>query len=987
MTMPRLYDLFLGFCVLVAIDKSNATNGAHGTSFDRESTASASISREHNERKLISEDTSPGEFPFFSQWGGCGATLIWEDILLTSASCNIIESESVLVGAHLSHKEQGDSVKRNIVSRHMHPGFDPESLMDNYMVLKLDEKVDTLPTVWINPKVEIPTDPELYVIGFGFTASLLHVNQIYGRTFHHTILDTSELLQSGNSDSEILQKARTTIVPHAICNAYDQYAGFIDDESMICANDDDGTCLGDNGGPLCVMMNNECLQIGIVSFGEFCSMGIRPTVYSSISAGYGWIEKMVCTHSENPPSSCQAFVKIRAPFPGSKEPFESRSESSNSSRLPNTNLPSHSYSLAPSSNPSILNSLLPSDGPSLAPSDKPSLVNSGITSDPSSVHDNSNLSDEQENRDLQRIRYKMPMVLVRVQPLNEAPVIKPDGIHLFFWPFGSRIGKLGHCEGDCNSDDDCDEGLYCFQRDSSVTSIPGCVGSDTSRTDFCVASLPGRTGSSGINQITRLPVLSFQKLGQCEGDCNSDEDCAEGLYCFVKDEQMTSVPGCSGFDNSRTDYCTIRTESRLDVSPPTPTNNNPVPTDHTATPPLLFVYPENPPPISNLPLQVCQGDCDRDSDCASGLICFKRHPDEISIPGCSGITTTRTDFCVDPTFFPPFTLAPSNTETVKPASSKPTSTPTEALRTFSPTEALRTFTPTVGTSTLETIENSNTDTATLQPPPPISVPTTLNPSISQITPAPTQSPILASTSIQTTPNPSSLDSPVSITVAIFFDPWPEEVSWKIESEEGELITSVGTGSYVSPRDQTFELVTVTPGKNYKFTIADAANDGIAGIGTLYEIVLTENTHMKLLEGDGVFENGRTQLFYVPIIEEYPTRAPVEPTTSPAPTFNTVNVYLVIIFDNWHQETSWEITDASDPNLPLAEAAYDTYRAGESITNEIPLPPGRDYIFTIRDFFDDGIKDGEYLLMSGDGNILLEGNGDFGASRNHTFTLP
>ena len=31
------------------------------------------------------EDAAAGEYPFFVAWGGCGASLIWEDILLTAA--------------------------------------------------------------------------------------------------------------------------------------------------------------------------------------------------------------------------------------------------------------------------------------------------------------------------------------------------------------------------------------------------------------------------------------------------------------------------------------------------------------------------------------------------------------------------------------------------------------------------------------------------------------------------------------------------------------------------------------------------------------------------------------------------------------------------------------------------------------------------------------------------------------------------------------
>lgn len=135
------------------------------------------------------------------------------------------------------------------MSRHKHPEFDRDTFEHNFMLLKLDEKVDGLPTVWLDPTAEIPPDAELYVVGFGFTASLMQVHHIYSRTFHHSILDTTQLLQKGNVKSltsqlhgSVLQKAKLSLIPHAICNAYDQYAGFVDAESMICASDDEGTC-------------------------------------------------------------------------------------------------------------------------------------------------------------------------------------------------------------------------------------------------------------------------------------------------------------------------------------------------------------------------------------------------------------------------------------------------------------------------------------------------------------------------------------------------------------------------------------------------------------------------------------------------------------------------------------------------------------------------------------------------------------------------
>lgn len=228
---------------------------------------------------------------------------------------------------------------------------------------------------------------------------------------------------------------------------------------------------------------------------------------------------------------------------------------------------------------------------------------------------------------------------------------------------------------------------------------------------------------------------------------------------------------------------------------------------------------------------------------------------------------------------------------------------------------------------------------------------------------------------------------MSVTFAIYFDPWPQEVSWKIESESSEgLVASVPAGTYQSPKDRTLEVLPLNPGETYILTITDAGSDGIAGIGTLYEIFLTDRPEVVLLNGDGVFDIGRSQLFSVPTFAEFPSSAPTETTVSPAPTVPTLTVFLIIIFDNWHQETAWSIVDGTDKSIVYADAAYDTYRAGESVTEEITLPMGGIYTFTIKDFFNDGIKDGEYMLTTADGSVIFQGDGNFASSRSHTFKL-
>lgn len=60
---------------------------------------------------------------------------------------------------------------------------------------------------------------------------------------------------------------------------------------------------------------------------------------------------------------------------------------------------------------------------------------------------------------------------------------------------------------------------------------------------------------------------------------------------------------------------------------------------------LMITY--NNGPESSLPLSLCQGDCNKDSDCADGLVCLSRTKDE-PVPGCVGYPLDFFDYCVDP---------------------------------------------------------------------------------------------------------------------------------------------------------------------------------------------------------------------------------------------------------------------------------------------------------------------------------------------------
>lgn len=173
----------------------------------------------------------------------------------------------------------------------------------------------------------------------------------------------------------------------------------------------------------------------------------------------------------------------------------------------------------------------------------------------------------------------------------------------------------------------CDVGLRCFQRDKRMA-VPGCIGGEeeNSKTDFCVPDLaqtqpPEAEGT--LNPTTAAPdpvpptaaaataapvpatlkpttvsptplpiaptraptspptetlLWEIEKvgnngsprdvfpLGRCQGDCDDDDECMEGLICFHRDAG-DPIPGCLGEDRSRNDYCIPDPEAVPTASP------------------------------------------------------------------------------------------------------------------------------------------------------------------------------------------------------------------------------------------------------------------------------------------------------------------------------------------------------------------------------------------------------------------------------------
>jgi len=205
---------------------------------------------------------------------------------------------------------------------------------------------------------------------------------------------------------------------------------------------------------------------------------------------------------------------------------------------------------------------------------------------------------------------------------------------------------LGLCEGDCDSDSECEAGLVCFQRDGFET-IPGCSGNGISAYDYCVDPV-----------LVTIGVDPSGILGLCRGDCDTDSDCEGSLKCFQRNGSET-IPGCIGSGQNGYDYCYQPALVDLGVEP-------------------------------SVTLGLCEGDCDNDSDCEAGLECFQRDGLE-TVPGCGGSGTSAYDYCIEPVPSVSPSEAPSKGSSASPSASPSTSPSTSPSGSCSDSETMFTL--------------------------------------------------------------------------------------------------------------------------------------------------------------------------------------------------------------------------------------------------------------------------------------------------------
>ena len=219
--------------------------------------------------RMVGGSDASNPHPYFILWGGCGATLIHNDIALSAAHCS--RREDAQVGPF--HRSDRSNSWTRVSQIRTHPQYNPESLDYDFAVLKLGGWFQS-ETVRLNTRDETPEEGEsLTILGFG---------------------GHSPTLKQGTVES----------IGSSMCNEQWRLAGYsIDETAVVCTKSNQGVspCTGDSGGPLLTSSN---VQVGVISSGSDCD-GRLPALFSRVSAAHDWIREQICDLSGFPPEECR----------------------------------------------------------------------------------------------------------------------------------------------------------------------------------------------------------------------------------------------------------------------------------------------------------------------------------------------------------------------------------------------------------------------------------------------------------------------------------------------------------------------------------------------------------------------------------------------------------------------------------------------------------------------------------------------------------
>jgi hypothetical protein len=94
----------------------------------------------------------------------------------------------------------------------------------------------------------------------------------------------------------------------------------------------------------------------------------------------------------------------------------------------------------------------------------------------------------------------------------------------------------------------------------------------------------------------------------------------------------------------------------------------------------------------------------------------------------------------------------------------------------------------------------------------------------------------------------------------------------------------------------------------------------------------------------------------------PTRAPVVPTVSPAPTEYKIRIWIEIFLDYWACKILWKLQDLSTKEV-VEELSAGTYEFEDGVGEAFNILPSREYKFTIENMYGDDLVAGGTIKSS------------------------
>lgn len=232
-----------------------------------------------------------------------------------------------------------------------------------------------------------------------------------------------------------------------------------------------------------------------------------------------------------------------------------------------------------------------------------------------------------------------------------------------------------------------------------------------------------------------------------------------------------------------------------------------------------------------------------------------------------------------------------------------------------------------------------------------------------------------------TPAPTQLTctNQWSAKLTLDLDNYPEETSWTLKTKDNGQIEQQGS-DYSGAGSTVIENFCMQKNTEYEFTINDTFGDGMCcGYGNGGYTLACPDSGMADITG-GVFASSETRSFMSPG-DAGPTPAPTVPPT-PAPT-SMSNFKLELLTDGCPGETTWNLKDSSG-EVTWSGGPYSVKVSNE--VEEVSLPSGLCYEFTISDSYADGIccgyGAGSYKLFYN--NALIHEGGEFGDSETKYF---